>query len=134
MDKEKTKADLEKCDHPLSNGLLTAIRDITDVKADVKEITMSVSKIHKVITGDPEFHTNGIIQNQINNQEAALARHREVMDKISALENTRISNLEQNITALEKTIAIIKTWGAVALLLWGFLSALFVEYVKTFFK
>lgn len=138
-DKERVKDQLANSEHALADGILCAINDVTEVKTAVRSLSdsmgslsESVSKIHKVIAGDPEFHLEGLIQKQ----NVATKRHFDVMDKLDDLESKKIKEIETSLStqklaaetwrtekgavidkipAIETDIARIKTWGSAGL-------------------
>lgn len=124
--------ELGRSQHALADGILCLTHDMNGVKNEVKTMGDTVSKLYKVVAGDPEFGTDGLIQHN----EASKARHKDTMDKVSFLNDSmgvRVDKVEDKVDALEKKVDMeitkMKTIGAVIVIGWGLLG----EFIKSFF-
>lgn len=120
--RRKVQKDLGDSQHALADGILCLTLDMTKVKNEITTMNSTVSKLYKVVAGDSEFGTEGLIQKD----EASKARHKETFARVEALDGAMGKRVEKMETEMTK----MKAYGAAIVVGWGLLG----EFIKSFFK
>lgn len=120
---EDIKSRLSKSEHALADGILCAINATTEIRS-------AVLSIQKVIAGDAEYETPGIIQNQKKNQEDALQRHKEVLEKFHDLEKKTIKDLQTQVDALKIWQAKVTTYGSIIMIAYPIVIQILMFYIS----
>lgn len=106
--KKDTEEKLEQSEHALANGLVLVIRDVNMLTKDVKIVNDNVSRLYKVVVGDPELRSEGLIEKN----EASKKRHIETLDKVALMDKEMGMRIDELKNKLDIEITKLKTAGA----------------------